>query len=369
MAQRPGMLHAPELVEAIAARRRSTRCSSRSPTCQGRLVGKRVTGHYFVEHMRAATSRDHACNYLLAVDVDMTPLPGYDVRELGAGLRRLRAAPPTSSTLRTDPVAREDGARAVRPLRRGDRRAGRGVAPPDPAAPGRAGRGAGLPVKMRVRARVLPVPGLLRGGRREGLPRAHAALATSSRTTTSSRRPATSTSSARSATAWTTRASRSSSRRARPGKGQHEINLVYADAGRDGRPARRSTRTAPRRSRRSTGASLTFMAKYSMDDVGSSCHVHSSVWDADGTESLMWGDDATDHLSAGRSAVGSAASSTRGGELAWMFAPTSTRTSATSRSRGHRPRSRGVTTTARAGSGSSATDRRTGSSRASPAPT
>ena len=27
---------------------------------------------------------------------------------------------------------------------------------------------------------------------------------------------------------------------------------------------------------------ITFMAKYSADEVGSSCHVHSSVWDADG---------------------------------------------------------------------------------------
>ena len=33
------------------------------------------------------------------------------------------------------------------------------------------------------------------------------------------------------------------------------------------------------------------MAKYSMDEVGSSCHIHSSLWDADGTTSLMWDDD------------------------------------------------------------------------------
>ena len=45
------------------------------------------------------------------------------------------------------------------------------------------------------------------------------------------------------------------------------------------------------------GRSLTFMAKYSMDDVGSSCHVHSSLWNAEGTESLMWQEDGPDHMS------------------------------------------------------------------------
>ncbi|HEY5165655.1 MAG TPA: glutamine synthetase, partial [Acidimicrobiia bacterium] len=41
----------------------------------GRLVGKRVTGHFFSDQVL----RDgiEVCNYLLAVDVDMTPLPGY----------------------------------------------------------------------------------------------------------------------------------------------------------------------------------------------------------------------------------------------------------------------------------------------------
>jgi glutamine synthetase len=41
----------------------------------GRLLGKRVTGHYFVDHLL-----DHgmpACNYLLTVDMEMEPLPGF----------------------------------------------------------------------------------------------------------------------------------------------------------------------------------------------------------------------------------------------------------------------------------------------------
>ena len=41
---------------------------------QGRLVGKRFQGEYFVERAYRET---HACDYLLANDIDMEPVPGY----------------------------------------------------------------------------------------------------------------------------------------------------------------------------------------------------------------------------------------------------------------------------------------------------
>ena len=41
---------------------------------QGRLVGKRVTGRYFLE---AVHEEWHACNYLLTVDMEMEPVPGF----------------------------------------------------------------------------------------------------------------------------------------------------------------------------------------------------------------------------------------------------------------------------------------------------
>src|SRR5262245_60630103 len=41
---------------------------------QGRLVGKRVEAGYFVDGAHAET---HACDYLLANDIDMEPVPGY----------------------------------------------------------------------------------------------------------------------------------------------------------------------------------------------------------------------------------------------------------------------------------------------------
>ena len=45
------------------------------PDLQGRLMGKRVTAPFFLDQVARAGM--HACAYLLTVDVDMTPLPGY----------------------------------------------------------------------------------------------------------------------------------------------------------------------------------------------------------------------------------------------------------------------------------------------------
>ena len=67
------------------------------------------------------------------------------------------------------------------------------------------------------------------------------------------------------------------------GRGQHEINLRYADAL---EMADRHViyKNGAKEIAGLNGRSITFMAKYAMDEVGSSCHIHSSVWDADGLE-------------------------------------------------------------------------------------
>ena len=44
------------------------------PDMQGRLIGKRVSGRFFVEQV---AHEMHACDYLLAVDMEMEPVPGY----------------------------------------------------------------------------------------------------------------------------------------------------------------------------------------------------------------------------------------------------------------------------------------------------
>ena len=43
---------------------------------QGRLIGKRIQAQFFAE---SGFSGTHACNYLLALDMDMEPVPGYEV--------------------------------------------------------------------------------------------------------------------------------------------------------------------------------------------------------------------------------------------------------------------------------------------------
>ncbi len=52
------------------------------PDMQGRLIGKRVTGRFFVEH---AVNELHACDYLLTVDMEMEPVPGYKAASWALG--------------------------------------------------------------------------------------------------------------------------------------------------------------------------------------------------------------------------------------------------------------------------------------------
>src|SRR5688572_26012352 len=72
------------------------------PDLQGRLMGKRVTGHYWVEHMESGQVPIHACNYLLAVDAEMTVLPGYEYANWDQGYGDV-ALQPDLSTLRRIP--------------------------------------------------------------------------------------------------------------------------------------------------------------------------------------------------------------------------------------------------------------------------
>jgi glutamine synthetase len=66
---------------------------------QGRLIGKRVTGRFFVDEV---AHEMHACDYLLAVDMEMEPVPGYAAAswELGYGDFAIR---PDLATLRRIP--------------------------------------------------------------------------------------------------------------------------------------------------------------------------------------------------------------------------------------------------------------------------
>src|SRR5262245_12304281 len=50
---------------------------------QGRMMGKRIQGEFFLED--AAEHGVEGCNYLLALDMEMDPVPGYDMANWEGG--------------------------------------------------------------------------------------------------------------------------------------------------------------------------------------------------------------------------------------------------------------------------------------------
>jgi hypothetical protein len=45
---------------------------------QGRLMGKRMEAHFFLEEMEHNNPIE-GCNYLLALEMEMDPVPGYEI--------------------------------------------------------------------------------------------------------------------------------------------------------------------------------------------------------------------------------------------------------------------------------------------------
>ena len=66
---------------------------------QGRLIGKRFLAKYFVE---SAYDETHGCNYLLANDIDMEPVPGYKAASWSKGYGDF-VMKPDLATIRTVP--------------------------------------------------------------------------------------------------------------------------------------------------------------------------------------------------------------------------------------------------------------------------
>ena len=71
----PGMLTFKELQQAVGAGEIDTVIAC-FPDMQGRLVGKRFQAEFF---LGGAHEETHGCDYLLANDIDMEPVPGYAV--------------------------------------------------------------------------------------------------------------------------------------------------------------------------------------------------------------------------------------------------------------------------------------------------
>ncbi|MBI4249795.1 MAG: glutamine synthetase [Elusimicrobia bacterium] len=252
------------------------------PDMQGRWMGKRVTGRYFLDNVME--SGLHACAYLLATDVDMEPLPGFEFASWQTGYQDFHMLPDWG-TLRMIPwlektalvvcdAAAENGAPvSIAPrsiLKRQIERA--------------AQKGLRLKVASELEfflfketyetAQQKNYHGLepfghyiedyhvLQGSKEEFLMRAIRTQMEAAGVPVEFSKGE-----------W--------------GKGQHEINLRCAD------PLEMADRhsiykTGVKEIAMSKGLAVTFMAKYDGRQAGSSFHLHASLWDASGKKALFW---------------------------------------------------------------------------------
>ena len=82
MSQVRGMLSLDELASEVKADHVDTVLLA-FPDLYGRLMGKRYDAGFFLEE--AARHGSHACGYLLTVDMDMEPVPGYEAASWALG--------------------------------------------------------------------------------------------------------------------------------------------------------------------------------------------------------------------------------------------------------------------------------------------
>lgn len=86
----PGMLSVDELRKLVESGEIDTVLTV-FPDIYGRLMGKRNTGRFFVENILEHGM--HACDYLLACDMEMDPVPGYEFTSWAKGYGDFRPVP------------------------------------------------------------------------------------------------------------------------------------------------------------------------------------------------------------------------------------------------------------------------------------
>ena len=251
------------------------------PDMQGRLVGKRMAAPFFIDH--TARAGIHACAYLLTVDVDMQPLPGYRMASWSTGYQDFHAVC-DFGTLRRIPWL--DGTALVlcdlvdehdRPIEEAPRRILRRQLE----------RAAALGYRVYVASELefflfRDSYEEARGKRYFGLNPIGAYSEDYHIFQTTKEE-------------FVHRAIRNGMAGAgivvecskgEWGPGQQEINLGYGD------PLPTADdhviyKNGAKEIAHGKGVSLTFMAKYATAEAGSSFHLHSSLWDSSGTHSLF----------------------------------------------------------------------------------
>jgi glutamine synthetase len=255
---------------------------------QGRLVGKRIQIEYFLDEVV-----DHGvegCNYLLALDMDMEPLPGYEMANWEDGYGDF-AIVPDIATLRRIPwldrtamvlcdIANHDGSPTVASPRQVliaqyERATEMGYTPymaselefflfketyAEAHEKGYENLTPTIPYILDYHILATTMDEQYIGPIRRGMHEAGIPIEFSK------------------GEAW---------------YGQHEINTRYADAVTS---ADRHTiyKNGVKEIAFLNGVSATFMAKTSEKDIGSSCHVHSSLVGDDGNSVFVDGEEETD---------------------------------------------------------------------------
>src|SRR5918912_44150 len=92
----PGRLTLQELIRDVKAGEIDTVVIAITDL-QGRLMGKRLTGPYFLDHVDEGL---HACDYLLAMDIDNEPLPGFKFTNWATGYGDMHGHPDLSTIRR-----------------------------------------------------------------------------------------------------------------------------------------------------------------------------------------------------------------------------------------------------------------------------
>jgi glutamine synthetase len=285
------------------------------PDLQGRPVGKRVTGTHFLDEV--ADGGIEVCDYLLACDVDMQPLPGYRLAswETGYGDLHARIDPktirplpwlPGSAFVLCDLFTRDGDPVEVSPRRMLRRQIERAAAH-------------GLSVRSATELEFY----LFRESYDEASAKRWQGLSPHVDTIEDYQLLQTSRDEyviGRIRRQMTEAGLPVEFSKGEAGYGQHEINLTYGEA----------LEVADRHLLFKTGVkeiagqldrSVSFMAKWSMDTAGSSCHLHTSLWDAERGTPLMAPEGSSPSgfsPLAERFVAGQLATA---GELAWCFAP------------------------------------------------
>jgi glutamine synthetase len=283
---------------------------------QGRFMGKRVLPHFFLEEVLGEEGL-HACLYLLAIDMEMEPLPGYQYASWETGYGDFRMIPDLS-TLRWVPWL-EKTAMVICDI--ADEETGEPVeVAPRQILKRQVERAAeaGYVVKTGSELEFYlfkdSYEALAERTYRYARPSSSYIMDYHMLQTTKDE--------------WIVRQIRNGMvgagipvefSKGEFGKGQQEINITYSDA-LSNADHHVIYKNGVKEICAANGVAATFMAKWTMAEAGSSCHLHSSVWNAEGTQSLMWDEEAPHHMSTTyRHYMGGLMSTAR--EMAWMYAP------------------------------------------------